>query len=747
MAPVTVSYPLDPTGVSPLNLVQGEIQNLVPNRKVYAVAPLYGAFFSDSLQVTNSVTHQVYVRDVDFYAANLYDLPSAKYGEDICSIVIISNDLLTQFGGNLSLTYQALGGPYGDQAASVASVLNNLKFVDRTPEWAYPLQNPKLLPESSRLFDLGGDVYGFEYVVQALDRIAHALQNGDEVAHDAIYQYIDAHRDDVNYEVIEQTRLRMVDLMAAHLRASDPHSQYLMRTAQVQVDPVRKPTNISPANATPNAGVDMTFTGSVYAALYRLPQKAAQYQLSKNAGCVAPFVFDQAVAGVNNVFHYLTNLEFSTQYYWRVRYQNIEDVWSTWSDVTTFTTLAAGVNQPTITAPAPNATGVGEQPNFVASAFTAFGASDTHQSSDWEIWTGPNGTGTLAHSSLLDTVNKTTLSIPKNKLLVSTTYYPRVRYHGASGRVSAYSANQSFTTAATFFPTVIGQAFGGGYFVGNIKMGVDTYAVLMAPKASGEITTSRYLESKLNESTFYSNVDSVANTSAMLSQGSLLAQWARSLTIGGFNDWQIPARHVLELMYRNARPTGVNNYTASGDNPDSIPIGSNYTLTDPAQSSLTMFKTGGSEALTSTVSYWSSTADTAYQTSNTVTNPDIPIYNTVVDQSNPHARINSIAPAGQDESAGSYLPSNGCGDTPGTTESDLTFSFVPNFGSSSAWITSWNCPTYKQVIVGYTPGGTSTIVTDFAPAWTKRMSDGAELSVERNTNGLYARAVRLVKVS
>jgi hypothetical protein len=255
------------------------------------------------------------------------------------------------------------------------------------------------------------------------------------------------------------------------------------------------------------------------------------------------------------------------------------------------------------------------------------------------------------------------------------------------------------------------------------------------------------LASKFGEGAFYSAIDSLANTVAMEAQGSALAAWANGLTIGGFNDWQIPARNVAEVMYRNGKPTTDASSSSAGVNPDSIPVGQNYGVQPPSQSTAAIFRTGGAQTLEA-VNYWTSTAIAQYSNTVTVEDPDIPIYESHVVSYNQHARINAEAPNNQQESDGTYLPSNGCNDTPGTVEEDLTFTFYPVWNESqSAWITTWNCPTRQNTLVGYEEGGSHEEQVDHAPAWVKSMFDGAEVEKERDLISVYARAVRLVKVS
>jgi hypothetical protein len=85
------------------------------------------------------------------------------------------------------------------------------------------------------------------------------------------------------------------------------------------------------------------------------------------------------------------------------------------------------------------------------------------------------------------------------------------------------------------------------------------------------------------------------------------AQFCEGLTIGGFSDWYMPSKNELEICYYNLKPGTNSNSTGSGANTNAVPSrASNYTTTIPAQTSVTAFKTGGTEAFTLAV-YWSST--------------------------------------------------------------------------------------------------------------------------------------------
>lgn len=142
----------------------------------------------------------------------------------------------------------------------------------------------------------------------------------------------------------------------------------------------------------------------------------------------------------------------------------------------TLTVLPASVATPAITNPASAATGIADGPTITSSAFDTIGLLDTHLNTDWELWTGPNRTGTKVASLYASTSSKTSWTVSAGVLSVSTTYYPVVLHRGTSLGDSAWGTS-SFTTAASFntyiatpaaTPAAFGDAFEGGFYTGMI---------------------------------------------------------------------------------------------------------------------------------------------------------------------------------------------------------------------------------------------------------------------------------------
>jgi hypothetical protein len=255
---------------------------------------------------------------------------------------------------------------------------------------------------------------------------------------------------------------------------------------------------------------------------------------------------------------------------------------------------APAISTPAITSPANGTTGI--NPGLVipavatlnSSAYNAInGAGVTQTSSNWEVY--------------------------------------------ANGVPSSVQSTNTITAVAA--PTlVVGQSFGGGYYAGQISTAgnsVADYNLIVAPVATGQYpgggsggtpTTVQYKTSNTADApsaTFQNEVYGKPANDAGNDAAHPAFQWARSLNIGGFNDWYIPAKRELEILYYNLKPTTTSNNTSSGINPNAVPArASNYTTSAPGQTTVTVFKAGGSEAFSSTAyNYWSSTellSDTRY---------------------------------------------------------------------------------------------------------------------------------------
>lgn len=163
----------------------------------------------------------------------------------------------------------------------------------------------------------------------------------------------------------------------------------------------------------------------------------------------------------------------------------------------------------------------------------------------------------------------------------------------------------------TGLPLVIGQAYAGGFYAGQIGVSsVATHNLVVGPVASAQ-TQLAWKNAATATAGADSDIDGPQNTADMVADGNSTvypcAHFCNDLSTGGQTDWYMPAKNELEVCYFNLKPTTQVNVTSGGINPNAVPSrGSNYTSGTPAQTSATDFKNTGAEDFAADL-YWSST--------------------------------------------------------------------------------------------------------------------------------------------
>jgi hypothetical protein len=196
MSPPLLRYPLDITGVNPDNFVSAEPHTLQPVL-FKALATTYGAFYTDSVIVTDTLNNRVLAKDVHFVCTELLDAVSELYGKEVCYLILITDPTVST---QVSVSYQALGGPYTRSADAIVNIYNLITNDTRPAEWPNIIGKPDRFVPGPHLHDIG-DVYGFEYLVNSMERIRRAIQLSDSPVFEQVLDYIDRELEQVKQTV------------------------------------------------------------------------------------------------------------------------------------------------------------------------------------------------------------------------------------------------------------------------------------------------------------------------------------------------------------------------------------------------------------------------------------------------------------------------------------------------------------------------------------------------------------------
>jgi len=185
--------------------------------------------------------------------------------------------------------------------------------------------------------------------------------------------------------------------------------------------------------------------------------------------------------------------------------------------------------------------------------------------------------------------------------------------------------------------SILGLPIDGGFFGGYISHtanGVPTHALIVAPAATGAtgsgypVTTNlKYADETVPvpaNNVFIEGAESLfdgkQNTDTLISLVATevysvgafpAASFCAGLAIGGSNDWYLPARAELEIVYANLKPGTELNSTSHGINDFSVPKRTvNYTTTVPSQTAVSTFQSGSAQAFTTSTQHWSSSRTT-----------------------------------------------------------------------------------------------------------------------------------------
>jgi hypothetical protein len=103
--------------------------------------------------------------------------------------------------------------------------------------------------------------------------------------------------------------------------------------------------------------------------------------------------------------------------------------------------------------------------------------------------------------------------------------------------------------------TAIGAPLAGGFFAGEYLIGGERYGLIVASKAEGENKSLKFKKTDLGTTdSTHNDEDGLANCARLTGKNYPAAEFCRSLKAGGFDDWYLPSRDELAMLWRNLGP-------------------------------------------------------------------------------------------------------------------------------------------------------------------------------------------------
>jgi len=173
------NYPLDPTGLSPGNLITNENHVLTEvNSDAYRILiPVFAPFYLDNFSLKHLLPTgetQTLQPDVDYYMCLPYMGASRSIGKMIYGAISINTQLVE---GILQVTYQTLGGEWVGDPGYVRERLAEYTFNPRMTLWDTVTNKPNQFPPINHQQDFD-TVYGQQELIASINALAQQIATG-----------------------------------------------------------------------------------------------------------------------------------------------------------------------------------------------------------------------------------------------------------------------------------------------------------------------------------------------------------------------------------------------------------------------------------------------------------------------------------------------------------------------------------------------------------------------------------------
>lgn len=193
---MTVTYPLDLSGVSQTNLVNSEVHTTTEAhfRDYFFIIPNLAPFFVDNFKLrlkTGDVTRTL-VEDVDFSFALPYVTGTRTTGKQMYGAVTLHN---LQMNGILSTDYQTVGGDQIADRLYVLSYLADKAYNPRTTIWDVITNVPNAMPPTPHYQDYNS-FFGQEELVTKLAEIRDAILSNSSFTSETIRNFLSSYNNE-----------------------------------------------------------------------------------------------------------------------------------------------------------------------------------------------------------------------------------------------------------------------------------------------------------------------------------------------------------------------------------------------------------------------------------------------------------------------------------------------------------------------------------------------------------------------
>ena len=243
--------------------------------------------------------------------------------------------------------------------------------------------------------------------------------------------------------------------------------------SSTSASPITTPTITSPTTGAIDFTGTVTKSAFATSTSYAGALDYANWQLSYTAD----FAIIQQESTVGNLTTWTPSVGAALQLcYIRVK-DGSDGHRSGWSPTVSFTTPDIYVETPTLTVTG-EPSDVPETPTLTTSAFSVNGGTDTHASTSWYV---KNGVGTVIWSSVADTANKLSITVPAGILSVSTAYTFEAFHTGTTYGNSGIVVNTATTLSVFAYDNYLAVAHDVSLFVTIYGNDVDTSTKLTNP--------------------------------------------------------------------------------------------------------------------------------------------------------------------------------------------------------------------------------------------------------------------------